>query len=312
MQIKKLISSKSLTWFSILSFTILNFSVKLWAKEELQVIHEISSSKKSIVINRGAIHGIAEGQEFIVSNDFTSILAIASEVNRDQSLWVPADENGYFPFDKNEIISMTSHSYGSVSLNFAGGKENLLVETITEPYHPFQLINYWHFKIGTGTAINQSVSSVDPSNNPQKLSFDYAVMYGIKNGPHHEFLVGLRYDFDQAKLKNIELKLETTRMFVTAGYSYQFINSEREQNHPYIGINFGIGKSTTKNGGENGSGIATLLPEIFIGKYFKIDPKLAINLELKIESINSIEKYSDSNKQQSHLTNLKANLGFTF
>jgi cell shape-determining protein MreC len=55
--------------------------------EELIMIQAISNSEKTVVVRKGAEDGVTPGQESLFSNKNISLMARATEVTRDFSLW---------------------------------------------------------------------------------------------------------------------------------------------------------------------------------------------------------------------------------
>lgn len=301
--------TKHLLYLSIL----LLFSFALLAKEELLVIQSASTDKRSFVIQKGLKDGIARGQEVIFAGDNVSVVCKAIEVNRDFSYWRPVDKEINIPFKREQIVSMNTHTFGNISVDFGEGAKRLTPEIdINVIYGKLRSENNITLRYSYGFALSQSSSSVSTTQNSRRIGEDFLFEYGNRLSPSFELAFGLRLDYDIYRLENPELDIPTERQLLTASIIYHAIDFSENKNNFYAGVTLGIGKSKTTISDTSSTGTATLLPQVRLGFLLPLSTSMAMITELSAESVGTQEEFSDGSKQETTQINSKLSVGLRF
>lgn len=299
----------------IVCFCLLILSHFSWAsesREELLVVQTISKDRHSFVVNKGVKDGITKGQEVIFANSFVSIVCKAHEVNRNYSLWVPADPNVNVPFKKEDIISYNSHAYGNVALDIVGDVGLTPTVDYNELYRKFRSSNNYSLKGSIHRALSQSSSDVSASNNSLASGYSLSLEYNYRFMPEFEMSFGGRFDNEVHRQPNPILDIPTTRVMATAAATYHLMSFSTDQNNFYLTLAAGIGKSTTTVSNNQSSGTVTLLPEARIGYLMPFSKSVAMVFEGSIESLSAKEKFSNSAEQTTNELNGKLTIGLRF
>ena len=284
----------------------------LQAREELIVIQTVSENRKSFVVAKGIKDGVVKGQEIIFANDNVSIVCKASEVNRVYSLWVPVDKTITVPFNKEDIVSSNSTVYGSVALDIIGDINLTPTANLNLVYKKFRTSNNYTAKVSLNRGLGQSSSEVSDEKNTPRTGYNFAIDYNYRFLPEFEMSFGARVDNEYYKLKSPELDIPTNRVIATIAATYHFINFSDNKNNYYLTVASGIGRSQTIVNDEVSSGPVTILPEVRLGFMTPISKSLAIVIEGSVESISTVETFSDGTEQSTNILNIKASIGVRF
>jgi hypothetical protein len=288
-----------------------------FAREELLVIQTVSVDQKSFVIAKGAKDGISVGQELIFANENVSLVCKVVEVNHNYSYWYPVNTNINIPFERNEIVSANSHTYGSISIDLEADKNNL-VETIENKIQNERDIEFFrgrdHYTLrgSYGLGLAQNISSVSSTQNATRYSYELSFEYNIRLRPEYELGFGGRFDSEISKLTNPSLDVQTMRLMAIAVATYHFVNWSITKNNVYVSLVAGLGTSKTVVNQATNSGIAVLLPQIRLGYVKPYSRTSALILEASVENISAREKLPDNTVQTSSYTNLKGTVGVSF
>lgn len=292
---------------------LLSFSFRAFSKEELVVVQIVSKDRKSFVLQKGIRDGYAKGQEVIFSNENASIVCKAIEVNRDYSLWIPIDRNLNIPFNKQDIISYNTHTFGNIGVNVAGEIVKLIPDDkYNKEYSYLRNENNWMFRYSYGMALSQSASSVASESYSKKQGQDFSLEYAWRYSPNLEFDFGGRYDYETYRLSSPELDIPTKRTLITFGSTYHFLSLFSSKNNLYATVTIGFGKSNTTVNNFDNSGSAFILPQVRLGYLVPISKDMALIAEISVESVSAKEKAEDGTTQNSSQVNSKASIGIRF
>lgn len=302
-----------MTKYLLLLTISLCYSLQVFAKEELLVIQSASSDKRSFVIQKGLKDGIAKGQEVIFAGDNVSVVCKAIEVNRDFSYWRPVDKEINVPFKRDQIVSMNTHTFGNIAVDFGEGVKRLTPEVdVNVIYGKLRSENNITIRYSYGFALSQSSSSVSTTQNSRRIGEDFLFEYGNRLSPQFELAFGVRLDYDIYRLENPELDIPTERQMLTASLIYHAIDFSNSKNNFYAGVTVGIGNSKTTVSNSSSSGTATLLPQVRLGFLLPLSTSMAMISELSAESVGAQEKFSDGSKQETTQINTKFSVGLRF
>ena len=122
------------------------------ARDTLVLIQAVTTSKKSFALSRGRKDGVQPGQESLFTNRNASIVARATEVTRDYSLWEPSEERAIVPFSKEDFVTMTN------------AKENIWLELpelhVRDEYIGFERVAHGIFRVSMTRALSESVTGI--------------------------------------------------------------------------------------------------------------------------------------------------------
>lgn len=288
-----------------------------WCAEELVIIQTISVDQKSFVIGKGLKDGISKGQELIFANENVSLVCKAVEVNRDYSYWHPMNENMTVPFLREEIVSTSSHIYGSIGLDVIAD-QNKLIETYEANEKKIQDLaffrNYDHYNLraSLGAGLTQNTSSVAADQAPKRVAYEVSLEYSLRFRSEYELGAGIRVDRDVYRLSNPTLDIPTTRILALASATYHFFQWSSNKNNIYISLVAGIGSSVTVVDQATNSGYATILPQARLGYIMPFSKTSALIIEATVESVSAKEKLPDSTVQTTSYSNIKGAIGITF
>lgn len=298
----------------LILFGALTFSPTeiLHAKEELTVIQTVSKDRRSFVVAKGIKDGVIKGQEIIFANDNVSIVCKASEVNRDFSLWVPLDRTITIPFNKEDIVSSNSTVYGNVALEIASDGGLVPKIDYNEAFKKFRAQNNYSLKGGYNRGLTQSSSSVSDEKNSSRAGYNLSLDYNYRFLPEFEMSFGARMDNEVYRIEQPELDIPTRRIMATIAATYHFVNFSDNKNNFYLSVAAGLGKSETTVSEEKSTGRVTLLPEARVGYLMPFSKGMAMLFEGSVESISSIESFSDGAEQTTNILNFRATIGLRF
>ena len=284
----------------------------LHAREELIVIQTVSENRRSFVVAKGIKDGVVKGQEIIFANDNVSIVCKASEVNRVYSLWVPVDATITVPFNKEDIVSSNSTVYGSVALDIIGDTKLTPVANLNLLYKKFRTSNNYTAKVSLNRGLGQSSSEVSDEKNTPRNGYNFVVDYNYRFLPEFEMSFGARVDNESYRIKSPELDIPTSRIMATVAATYHFVNFSDNKNNYYLTIGTGIGRSQTIVNDEVSSGPVTILPEVRVGFMTPFSKSMAMIIEGSVESISTVEIFTDGTEQSTNILNIKASIGVRF
>ena len=284
----------------------------LLAREELIVIQTVSTNRRSFVVAKGIKEGVVKGQEIIFANENVSIVCKASEVNRAYSLWVPVDNTITVPFNKEDIVSSNSTVYGNVALDIVGDPRLTPTETFNIAYKKFRTSNNYTAKFSVNRGLGQSSSEVSDEKNTARNGYNFAIDYNYRFLPEFEMSFGVRVDNEFYTLEKPVLDIPTTRIMATVSATYHFVNFSDNKNNYYLTVSTGLGRSQTIVNNETSMGPVTVLPEVRVGFIMPLTKSMAMLIEGSVESISTVETFSDGIEQSTNMTNFKASIGLRF
>jgi hypothetical protein len=282
------------------------------AKEELQVIQAVSSTKRSFVLTKGISEGVSLGQEVIISNENVNIVCRAVEVNRNYSLWEPVDPRLNIPFKRDDIVSFNPHSFGNIALNIDGIE---LPESYKKEFSYFRDSNNWSMSYGYAIGLYQTSSEVSRENSTRRKGSQFQAEYHWRFQPEFELAGGMRYDIEVSRIEaggNVDI--ESTRLMATASITYHLLNLSEGNNNWYVTLTGGIGNASTTINEETSKGNAFLIPELRVGYLVPFTKTKALKIEASVENITSSETFesSGSEEQNNSIVNSKLTIGLRF
>ncbi len=286
-------------------------SFELFAKEELQVVQAVSSTRRSFVLTKGINDGVTIGQEVIVSNDNVNIVCKAKEVNRNYSLWEPVDNRVTIPFKRDDIVSFNPHSFGNIALNIDGIE---LPDSYKKEFNYFRDSNNWSIGYGYALGLYQTSSEVSRENSTRRKGSEFQAEYHWRFLPEFEMAGGLRYDIEVSRIEaggNVDI--ESTRLMLTTSITYHLLNFSTGNNSWYLTLTGGIGNATTTINEEISKGNAFLIPELRLGYLVPFTKSKALRVEASVENITSSESFQNGGEEQNNsIVNSKISVGLRF
>ncbi len=279
--------------------------------EELIPIQLVSETRKTFVVNKGKIDGIRLGQEMLFSNRNISIKAQAIEVSRHLSQWKAVEDDATIPFNRYELVIMNP-------------KLDTIYDIIphfTEEFvgYRFKPWNNWTVRGSYSRTVSESVSDASGDQKTVREGGHYEALHSWRNHPHFDFGVGLRFDREDMKVPDVGIIAPHKRDMIILETLYHFEDLKGTKDHWYIGLNAGIGKSSTDIDGQVSSGFSYVLPAGKLGYYKTVTPRLAFLFEGVVESVTIREKFAstdqilgDTGTQEYSLTNFKLSFGVRF
>lgn len=79
---------------------------------ELLVVQTVTTTKRNFVVRKGIKDGVAQGQVSMFSTKNLALLAKATLVQHEFSMWTPVDKNLQVPFMREDFIIYNSSPEG--------------------------------------------------------------------------------------------------------------------------------------------------------------------------------------------------------
>ncbi|MBK25309.1 MAG: hypothetical protein CME70_15045 [Halobacteriovorax sp.] len=275
------------------------------AYDQLVVVQTVSTSKKTFVIRKGFVDGIAIGQESLFTIRNAGVVATATEVNRTMSIWEVNDKRGGVAFEKGEFVTFTNSI------------ENLILELpklekISEKGLRFKTKNYWIARGNLSYALSDSVSSLEAEAQSTRSGYQVEGLFVVNFDPRWELGVGIRYDSEVQKISEPVLDVPTTRLAAIGELNYLFNQDETDRSYFYVGAGLGYGISSTTVDESVSTGSVFILPVLKLGFSKFIGNSKWVLLEAAMESIGAQESFADGVEQNTTIVNSKMSIGFKF
>lgn len=275
------------------------------AYDKLLVIQAVSTSKKTFVIRKGFVDGIAIGQESLFTIRNAGVVATATEVNRSMSIWEVNDKRGGVAFDKGEYVTFTNSI------------ENLILELprlekYAEKGLQFKSRSYWIARGNLSYALSDTVSSTEAEVSSTRSGYQIEALYVLNFDRRWELGLGIRRDTEIQKISEPVLDVPTTRLMGIGELTYKFNEDDSTKNYFYIGAGFGYGISSTTIDETVSTGSAFVLPVLRFGFSKFISNSKWVLLEAAIESIGVTESFADGIEQTTTVLNSKFSVGIKF
>lgn len=286
-----------------LLFICLAFSSLVLA-DEMVIVQTVATDKQTFVIRRGFKDGIGVGQESLFSTTKVSLAARAVEVNREYSLWKILEESYAVPFRKDQIVNYIS-SIESVDIQIPEIKKR-------KNEFFFDPARFWYFRTGISRTINQNLSDAPEGTDKARQGMQFDVLVSFNFTRNWEFGIGGRFDIEEEVIEQGNLAIPSSRFFLMTELIYQLDYFRGKKSNFYLSGAFGIGQSQTQVDDKVSTGTAFVSPAVRLGWQKKYYNKWWFVVEGLVESISSVEKFSDSDPQESNFTNIKAIMGIKF
>jgi hypothetical protein len=300
-------------YFILLCLALTALIDAIEAREELVVIQAVSSTKKTLVLNRGFRDGIGLYSESLFSTQDVSLAARAIEVAHNYSLWELNDKKAIFPFEKEQLVTFNqnmSNIWSEIPDVKKQFEESQLVQDtlvrIDAPKHHFGP------RISISNTFYESVSETDSERKPQRSGLTVEGFYFLRYSPRIELGFGLRLDQENAVITNPDLTIPSRRIFGLSELTYHFEPIRRSQNNFFVTLGAGIGQSETEVDGSVSTGMATLLPYARSGYLMRRGRRTAFVIEASVEAISTNESFLDTKEQTTNLVNARLGLSLRF
>lgn len=299
-----------LTLLSLLLSLLIFVARNSWAREELQVVQAVSSTKRSFVLTKGINEGVSLGQEVIISNENVNIVCRAVEVNRNYSLWEPIDTQVNIPFKRDDIVSFNPHSFGNIALNIDGIE---LPDSYKKEFSYFRESDNWSLNYAYTLGLYQTSSEVSRENSTRRVGSQFQAEYHWRFRPEIELAGGLRYDTEVSRIDSGgNVDIESTRIMATFSMTYHLFDLSSGNNNWYVTLTGGIGNASTTINEETSKGRAYLIPELRLGYLVPFTRTKALQVEASIENITSAESFDGGGEQNNSIVNSKISVGLRF
>lgn len=275
------------------------------AYDKLVIIQAVSTSKKTFVIRKGFIDGIAIGQESLFTIRSAGVVATATEVNRGMSIWEVNDKRGGVAFEKGEYVTFTNSI------------ENLILELprlekYAEKGLQFKSRSFWIARGNLSYALSDTVSSTEAESSSTRSGYQIEALYVLNFNRRWELGLGVRRDSEVQKISEPVLDVPSTRLLAIGEMTYKFNEDDSTKNYFYIGAGLGYGISSTTVDETVSTGAAFVLPVLRFGFSKYISGSKWVLLEAAIESIGINESFADGVEQTTTVLNSKFSIGIKF
>lgn len=283
------------------------------AREELVVIQAVSSTKKTLVLNRGFADGIGLYTESLFSTQDVSLAARAIEVAHNYSLWELNDKKAIFPFEKEQLVTF-NRDQTSIWNEIPEVKNQLASTKFTQDTYVKPEAPRHHFgpRISLSNTFYESVSETDSERKPKRSGLTVEGFYFLRYSPRIELGFGLRLDQEDAVITDPDLTIPSQRIFGLSELTYHFEPMRRSQNNFFVSLGAGIGQSQTEVDEAVSTGMAVLLPYTRVGYLMRRGKRTAFIVEATAEAISTNESFIDTEEQTTNLVNVRLGLSLRF
>ena len=237
--------------YLVITFTAF-FLVKFAFADELVVIQNVSSSRKTLVINKGAIDGVTYGQEAVFVSPKISISLNAIEINRHYSLWQVADPEAAIPFDIKEIVIYTT----SPEALWAGN--SYLLSRLKEA--KWDKESFWILRTHFSYALSESVADTASRQEVFRTGLQVEGMYARQVTQQVDWGLGVRFDYETMTIRGPSVTIPTQRLWAVGELIYNFTPFNKAKQSLYIGVGLGVGISRTIIDETTVGGLTSIMP----------------------------------------------------
>ena len=274
------------------------------SEDRLVIVQSVSSSGQTFAIRRGAIDGIAPGQESLFTNKSMSFKAKSIESNRHYSVWKVSDPRINVPFDKGEMITFT---------NSLENMWSYLPELFKNPEKKtFTQKQAWQLSSTYSYGLNETTSDVASDSTSSRAGFQFSAAYTKHFLAMWEWQLGVRYDRDRSIINETEINVISQRYLLTAGLIYYFDSAAYKSTHFYAGLDVAFGLSSTNVDESTSTGTAYILPVAKVGFLNHISVDYSLFVEAGFEAVSQTEQFIDEDTQKTNITNTKVTFGIKF
>lgn len=295
----------------LFSLAFIFISPYLALADEVVVIKAVSASKKTFILPKGHDEGVRVGQRRAFTTDKISLLAHAIETKHDMSLWQIDDTNAIVPFNRDDVVVLTSTTE-SIWTDVARLEKDY--KNLSEKKNRMEMGEpYYVIRGSLSRGMNESTTE---TSSDQKTSRNGMQFEGLYTKPFPiemmEWGIGGRYDRDAINIdSNSKFTILNTRLILIGDLQYNFNHIESMNGNFYTGIGAGYGTSSSNVEDATTTGSATILPSIRFGFRNQLE-SLSILYEVALESISLSEKFADGTAQKTTFVNSKISLGVRF
>ncbi len=279
--------------------------------DELVVVKAVSKSKKTFVLPKGYDEGVRVGQKRAFTTDKISLIARVVEAKHDMSLWEIVEKNAIIPFNRDDVVVLTSTSE-SIWTDIARIEKDF--KTLSDKYGPEQVDKNYIITRGSLTkGLSEATSETSADQETTRNGFQLEAIYSSAMKAYPIDLgLGLRYDRDAINVSsNSSFTILNTRLMLVGELQYNFEYVGKLNGNFYTGAAVGYGKSSSTVEETSSTGPATLLPCVRVG--FRQDFETYNMLyEAAMESLTMSEEFEDGTTQKTNLVNVKFSLGVRF
>jgi hypothetical protein len=297
----------------------------------LVTVDYVSTSEKSFVVRMGIKDGIHLGALGNFSTPYVSLVAKVIDVSLEYSRWKIQEPEATLPFQSEQVLTYhnTDENLWSTdpdryfylkALHNQSPKDlppYLLAGNIDEKEKLIQLrqesrLKEFNHSVGVKnfyqTSLGESVSLANSGQTTDRKGINWEVM--VERRLVYDLYMGLGLRQDQEIIDSSTVQIETSRQLVFGDISYH-INQDLliPKLMLSIGLQVGIGTSSTTVVGQPQKGRALLLPGIRVGPEFLLPYHFVIHGEVSVEGMSVKESFTDGTFQTSHMTNLRYGLG---
>ncbi|OFZ72254.1 MAG: hypothetical protein A2451_01080 [Bdellovibrionales bacterium RIFOXYC2_FULL_39_8] len=283
------------------------------AAYELVIIQNVSQSGRSFVLHKGKIDGILPGQEAMFTSPKFSFIAQAKEVSRYYSVWQMPNEYSTVPFHKHQYVTMSNNKDAIwQSVNTLSNQIDRIIDKKVAQ-DKFQVArDAFIIRATISRAVDESTSSTGANKTELRTGMQLEAFYENNFFRLIEVGIGLRYDEENAKIRDPALIIPTTRTLALLEFTYHFSPFTKSQKSFYGTIGGGVGRSNTTIASTTTQGVVTLLPYARIGLLMPMNKEVAFVAELAAEAISMKEYFEDNSTQDTNIINSKLSFGIRF
>lgn len=268
---------------------------------ELLTIQAVSDSKKSFITRSGKRQGIMVGMTATFTAEDVAVLAKATKVTGEFTVWELTNQEAVLPFEKGTLVTYNAATEYLWALTPESERKKFIKSERPEPRQS------WVFKGAFTRGLSESVSDA-PAAKSQRGGYLGEIYYERDIIPGLAFDVGARYEREVVNYPNASL-LTTRNLVITDIIYYIDVPKDIMNGRIYMGAGMGYGLSHTTAVGLAQSGSVSLLPAVKLGVSLPFDHQWEFLSDAAFESLQTSEKQQDGTKQTTTQTNFKFAFG---
>ncbi|MEI8347067.1 MAG: hypothetical protein WCG27_06350 [Pseudomonadota bacterium] len=295
----------------LLALAIFSLSADLWA-DQLAIVKSISSSHKSFVINKGRNDGVRSKQRRAFTSDKISVVAEATEVSPDNSLWQVYDKNATIPFRREEIIFMTTTTESLwTAIMTADYREK---EAKRSVYLYYLRGSSWLLRAAYARTFINTTSQTPADQNYNRAGYHFEGLYDQRiKDTQVNYGVGFRFDRDREVLEDIGVTTEIRRYFLIGDLTYHIERMKSMERNWFASFGLGMGRSdTVMIDTQIKAGNCFALPVLRFGLQNHISQNYFLMVEATLESIYVRETFVAGPAQTNNVINAKLGMALRF
>jgi hypothetical protein len=284
------------------------FPIVALSNYEMVVIQSVSSTGKTFVTRTGKKTGDAYGQKAAFTTENFSLVAQATTVTREFTVWEVVEEEAKAPFENGQVVTVNNDLN---SLWFDVPRHPDIQARIIPPLESQSIkLNRNPNFIGIGGGLSYTASE-SISGVIQTETTRNALSLELSSGTKliGRVFLNIHGRAERERSQSESVSVSITRYNLLGSVSYHFTPTLDGGEHFYAGVGAGIGKCSSVISDEKTPGSTWILPSLYAGFEHRMNEHKAFYIEGLLEAISQTDQLLSGDTQISHFINTRLAAG---